>query len=177
MEQLKSKFSKGDFLKYTNKPNSFVIFEGVDLMPTYQYTKKLSVVVHYDPSKYCENENGMGWSSRPVLEVAKNGKQCEKTVDTYDEDYFWSICTDEEKEAAIQKLAEYGYKWDEESLSLIDIETGEIVHRIIVPKLEYNGDVIKPICSEYKELLSDYALSKNTYTSRQAYYNQEENWD
>jgi hypothetical protein len=165
MEVVKRKFEKGDFLKYENKPGSFVIFEGVDLLPTYQYTKKFSVAAHYDPSKYCENENGVGWSTRPFLEIAKSNKPCEKTLDSLEEDYFWKVCTETEKAAAIQKLRDYGYEWDEESLSIVDMETGEVVHKIIVPKLEYNGDVIKPICDEFKELLTDYVISKNTYSS------------
>lgn len=171
MELIKRKFEKGDFLKYENKPSSFAIFEGVDLMPSYQYTKKLSVAAFYDPSKYCENENGIGWSSRPVLEVAKNGKPCEKTLDTYEEDYFWKICTEAEKQDAIEKLLEYGYIWNQDLLALVDVETGEVVHKIIIPKLEYNGDVIKPMCEEHKELLKDFVISKNTYSYNGGYNN------
>lgn len=174
-------FNKGDFLKYENKPGSFVIFEGIDLMPTYQYTKKLSVAAHFDPSKYCENENGVGWGTRPFLEVAKSNKPCEKTIDTFEEDYFWKICTEAEKAAAIEKLRAYGYEWDDETLSIIDIETGEIVHKIIVPKLEYNGDIIKPMCNEFKDLLKDFVISKNKFCSSGCGYNQymydNEYWD
>ena len=163
MEQ-KKKFEKGDFLKYDNKPGSFAIFEGVDLMPSYSYTKKLSVMVYFDPSKYCQNENGVGWSSRPYLEVATDNKPCEKTVDTYEEDYFWKVCSPLEKEMALATLEEYGYEWDETNLTLKEQATGKIVHKIIIPKLEYNGDIIKPITEERKNHLHKYAISKNTYS-------------
>lgn len=158
-------FNKGDFLKYDTKPGSFVIFEGLDLMTTYQYNKKYSVAVYFDPSKYCENENGVGWGVRPVLEVASPAKHCEKTVDTLVEDYFWKRCTETEKQEALLKLAEYGLLWDEEKLELINIETKNVVYKIISPKLEYNGDVIKPIRGDFKGLLKSSVLSKNTYTS------------
>lgn len=160
----KRKFEKGDFLKYDNKPGSFAIFEGIDLMPTYQYTKKYSVVVFFDPSKYCENENGCGWGTRPYLEVVKPNKPCEKTLDTLEEDYFWKVCTPREKEMALATLEEYGYEWDEENLELIEQTSGKVVYKIIVPKLEYNGDIIKPISKGNKKQLKNYVLSKNTYS-------------
>lgn len=170
--EAKKKFEKGDFLKYDNKPGSFAIFEGVDLMPEYQYTKKFSVAAYFDPSKYCENENGVGWGTRPYLEVAKPNKPCEKTLDTLEEDFFWKVCTPIEKELALATLEEYGYAWDEENLAIIDQVTGKVVHKIIVPKLEYNGDVIKPISEEYKKQLKDYAISKNTYSCNNYGYRQ-----
>jgi len=160
----KRKFERGDFLKYENKPGSFAIFEGVDLMPTYQYTKKLSVVAFFDPSKYCEGENGCGWGSRPFLEIARDNKPCEKTVDTFEEDYFWKVCTPNEKEMALATLEEYGYEWDEEKLALIDKFTNKIIHKIIVPKLEYDGTIIKPMSQNHKKCLKDYITTKNSYS-------------
>ena len=56
-------------------------------------------------------------------------------------------------------------------LELVDVETGEVVHKIIIPKLEYNGDVIKPMCEEHKELLKDFVMSKNTYFYNRGYNN------
>lgn len=58
-------------------------------------------------------------------------------------------------------LASYGIDWDEEEMTLTNVETGEILHRIIIPKIEYNGDVIKPICNELKSKLRTAVLSKN----------------
>lgn len=161
----KRAFNKGDFIKYKSYgPEgkvTFGIFEGVDLAPEFQYTKKLSLVAYYDSHKYSSNlNNGVGWGYAPCLEVATNGKECEKTVDTLVEDNWWSLCTPLEKRNAIEILSSYGYQWDEELLSLVDIDTGEIIHKIIVPKIEYNGETIKPICQTYKEKLKHAAISQ-----------------
>ena len=163
-------FEKGDFIKYTtyNSDNKFRfgIFEGIDLEPTYQYTKKYSLAAFYDSYKYCSHmDNAVGWGYQPFFEVATNEKNCERTIDTDKEDSWWTICTDEEKEQALQILKDYGYEWNEELLAIVDIETGEIVHKIITPKLEYNGEEIKPINNELKDKLKKSVLSKNKATN------------
>lgn len=170
--ETKRKFKKGDFLKYDTKPGAFAIFEGIDLLPTYSYTKQFSVVAFFDPRKYCQNENGVGWSSRPFLEISRDNKPCEKTIDTLEEDYFWKLCTETEKDMALATLEEYGYEWDEEQMALIDIKTKKIVHKIVVPKLEYNGAVIKPISNEFKKQLHNYVASKNKSAYSNTYYHQ-----
>ena len=197
MEEIKKAFNKGDFIKYTTdnsetqKKVTFGIFEGIDLAPEYQYSKKFSLAAYYDSYKYCSNlDNGVGWGYAPVLEVARDGKQCEKTIDTLVEDSWWSLCTPIEKRNAIEILAGYGYEWNEELLALVDINTGEIVHKIIIPKLEYNGDTIKPICNEFKDKLKNSIIKKakpsysnSNYRGNPQYvcygYNgyDDENWD
>jgi len=172
-------FNKGDFIKYStyNSANdstkfAFGIFEGVDLAPEYQYTKKLSLAAYYDSWKYCNNlDNGVGWGYQPVLEVASQNKPCEKTIDTICEDSWWTVCTPLEKKRALEILAKYGIDWNEEEMTLTNVETGEILHRIIVPKLEYNGDVIKPICNELKTKLKTAVLSKNKTSYSSSYPN------
>lgn len=179
----KQTFNKGDFLKYTSYSATgadvfrFGIFEGIDLEPSYQYTKKYSLAVFYDGRKYCQEKDGSGWDYRAVLEVTKNGKYCEKTIDTLCEDTWWAICTPEEKERAIRILALYGYEWNEELMSLIDTNTGEVVHKIIVPKLEYKGDTIKPIREDLKNKLKHSVISKNTYTASPYYHNRYGEYD
>ena len=158
-------FQKGDFIKYDYKKESFGIFEGVDLEPSYQYTKKLSLACFYDPLKYAENTDGIGgWSSRPVLEVAKVNKPCDKTIDTVKEDSWWKLCNEEEKEQALKRLAYYGYEWDEKNLQIINAETKQVIYKIISPKLEYNDEEIKPITEESKTLLKQAVISKNSYS-------------
>jgi hypothetical protein len=188
----KKTFNKGDFVKYssynsaTDNKVTFGIFEGVDLAPEYQYTKKFSLAAYYDSYKYCSNlDNGIGWGYAPSLDVATKEKPCEKTIDTLEEDSWWSLCTPIEKKNAIEILASYGYEWDEELLALVDTNTGEIVHKIIIPKIEYNGETIKPICKEYKSKLKKSIIdkSKPTYHGNTQYgcygYDpyDEENWD
>lgn len=163
-------FNKGDFVKYEAYSNgdkmTFGIFEGVDLTPDYQYTKKYSLVLYYDSKKYCSNlDNGVGWGYAPSLDIARDGKECEKSIDTLQEDNWWKLCTPHEKEEAIEVLARYGYEWNEELLALVDTSSGEVVHKIIVPKIEYNGEAIKPICEEFKYKLKETVLSKNKTTA------------
>ena len=173
-------FNKGDFIKYNaynssndNNRFAFGIFEGVDLAPEYQYTKKLSLAAYYDSWKYCNNlNNEVGWGHQPVLEVASQNKPCEKTIDTICEDSWWTVCTPLEKKHALEILATYGIDWNEEEMTLTNVETGEILHRIIVPKLEYNGDVIKPICDELKTKLKTAVLSKNKTSYSSSYPSQ-----
>ena len=65
------------------------------------------------------------------------------------------------------------------------MNTGEIVHKIIIPKIEYNGETIKPICEEYKSKLKKSIIDKakpNYRVNPQYGYNgydpyDEENWD
>lgn len=159
-------FNKGDFVKYVtfNKDKekvTFGIFEGVDLAPQWQYAKKYSLVAYYDSYQYCSNPNiGGAWEYRPVLTVASKNKECEKTIDTLVEDTWWKPCSEEEKKQALEILESYGYHWDEELLALVDMETGEIVHKIVAPKLEYHGDTIKPICSNLREKLKKSVLGQ-----------------
>jgi len=195
----KKTFNKGDFVKYstyngaTDNKVTFGIFEGVDLAPEYQYTKKFSLAAYYDSYKYCSNlDNGVGWGYAPSLDVATKEKPCEKTIDTLEEDSWWSLCTPIEKKNAIEILASYGYEWNEELLALVDTNTGEIVHKIIIPKIEYNGETIKPICKEYKSKLKKSIIDKSKPTYGGGYHGNpqygcygyngydpydEENWD
>ena len=55
------KFEKGQFLTNSNKPGSFVIFEGIERDST-TVTKRYSVIANYEPSKYRELPNGT-WGS------------------------------------------------------------------------------------------------------------------
>lgn len=196
MEETNKTFNKGDFIKYTVYNGStvnkvtFGIFEGIDLAPEFQYTKKYSLAAYYDSWKYSSNiNNGAGWGYAPFLEIAMDDKPCEKTIDTLKEDSWWKLCTQEEKQNAIAILAAYGYEWNEELLAIVDTNTGEIVHKIIVPKLEYNGEIIKPICKEFKNKLRSSLVKKtnvaaatpcyrgNPYAHSCDPYYDDENWD
>lgn len=169
----KKTFNKGDFVKYCayngdTKKVTFGIFEGVDLNPEYQYSKKYSLLLYYDSYQYVSNANrqpnGQMWSYQPVLDISTKNKPCEKTIDTLVEDTWWSLCTPEEKANAINILENYGYTWDDSLLALIDTETAEIVRQIFIPKIEYNGDTIKPMDNSFKNKLKAAVLKKNPKT-------------
>ena len=57
---------------------------------------------------------------------------------------------------------------------MVDILTGEIVKRIIIPDNKYYGEIIKPITETSKNILKQFCLSKSKpiYTP-----NYREDWD
>ena len=154
----KRTFKKGDFITFDNKPGSFVIFEGIDISTT-SY-KKLSVIANYDPSKYRQHEDGT-YRTSPFLEVATKFTRCEKTVDEEKETYWVRLCTEAEKGKALEKLAEYGYGWDEENLAITNKNTGELIRKVVEPKVEYHGEIIRPITEKFKKLLRLFCVESN----------------
>jgi hypothetical protein len=171
----KNIFNKGDFVKYvtysTSKEFKFGIFEGVELPTSNEYSKKYSLALFYDSNKYFSNlDNGVGWGYQPFLDIASKDKPCDKQIDTLEEDSWWKVCSDEEKEAALRILEDYGYAWNEETMEVIDLKTGEIVHKIIVPKIEYNGEIIKPIEENLKDKLKQATLAQNSQKTTSSYY-------
>jgi hypothetical protein len=158
MESEKRFFKQGDFVTYDNKPGSFVIFEGID-NSTSNY-KKLSVIVNYDPSKYRQHDDGT-YRSSPFLEVATKNTRCEKTLDEDKETYWVRLCTPTEKAKALKTLEEYGYVWNEELLAIVDKNTGEIIRKVVAPKVEYHGEIIRPITKKFKKLLRMFCIETN----------------
>lgn len=177
MTELEDKkvFKPGDFITYSNRKGSFAIYEG-NLDMTKTYLKDRSLIAWYDPNTYQKTHEGH-WDYVLNLSLATRSQKCTKCVDTDKEDYWWHICTKEEKEKALTILQDYGYAWDEDSKAIIDITTGEIVKTIATPKNEYHGEIIKPITNALKRTLKKFCLSKNkpitpasTYPSYQGQY-------
>ena len=160
-------FEKGDFLTWVNKPGCFGIYEGKNLNDSTTYAKRMTLIVFFDPSKYTETNDG--YKNVPFLDVSKGAHVCEKTVDTEKEDYWWHKANEQQKIDAINTLAEWGYYWDEEELALVEIATGEIIKRIIIPKIEYNGEIVKPIRQSFKDKLVDFVKLKNKPTTTTNY--------
>ena len=146
------KFIPGDFITNSNKPGSFAIFEGIESESISSTYKKYSVIAYYDPRKYMELPDG-SWGSIPNMDVATSTTRCDQLVDGDSDSFWWSVCTPQEKERALGILEDYGYYWNEDLLSIIDKKTGEIVRNIIQPKIEYNGETVKPISKKLKNLL------------------------
>jgi hypothetical protein len=157
----------GDFIKRNNKDGSFMIFEGKNISETTY--KRLTLVCEYDPEKYMMTE--AGYSHVPHLDMGTPTKRCEATIDTEREDYWISLCSDEERLRAERILLRYGYEWDAENLRMIDLETGEIVKKIITPDDTYYGQIIKPISDAFKAMLKRFCITKNkpTYSPQYGY--------
>lgn len=163
-------FEPGDFLTYDNKPGSFAIFEGIE-QPSNTTTRKFSVLASYDPSKYREHEDG-AWRSSPFIEVATRDTRCSQLVENACESFWWRVCTEAEKEKAIDILQQYGYYWNEDLLSIISKDTGEIIRTVAKPTLEYHGEIVKPITKKIKEFIQNLCFEgiKKKYSYSQTCY-------
>ena len=165
-EKEKVRFQKGDFLKKNHKKGSFMIYEGDDISTT--NFKKITLLLFYDPEAYERNSMGV-YEQTPRLYVGDKYKPSSETIDTMVEDYWISICNEEEIQAAHQKLQEYGYKWDAEKMELTKIENGELVRKIIVPDNTYYGHIIKPSPNQFKDLAQKYCQEENKVTTSYQY--------
>ena len=169
-----TKLTRGDFITYTNKPGTFGIYEGVPLHKNNEYFKQYTLVLFFDPSKYQETKNG--YKEAPSLEIASETTKCTKTTDTDWENYWWTKLTPKQKIEAEEKLKEFGYKWDEETLTLVSTDTGEIIYQSKdnkPPKPKYDGRVIKLITKEIEKKLRD---SIKVTTTKSNYYHYEEEY-
>jgi hypothetical protein len=162
------KFERGDFLRKDTKKGSFMIFEGNNVSDT-SY-KRLSLVCYYNPEEF--QMGAIGYESKPKLEIATKLAPCPTTVDTDEEDFWIKKCSPNEKAAALEILKQHGLFWNEETLELVDIETGEVVRRVIVPDNKYYGQIIHPISEKFKELIKKWVISKlkPIYNYNQNYY-------
>ena len=150
------KFERGEFLRKDSKKGSFMIFEGNNLSDS-SY-KRLSLICYYDPE--CFQMGAIGYESKPKLEIATKAAPCTTTIDTEEEDFWVKRCSPNEKAAALEVLKQHGLYWNEETFELVDIETGEVVRRLIIPDNTYHGEIIKPISERFKELIKKWVISK-----------------
>ena len=151
------KFKPGDFITFSNKEGSFAIYEGVDISTS--SLKKLTSILSYDPSKYVKTEEG--YKTCPFLEISSKTKNCEKTIDTDESSYWVRKCNAEEIERAIKIMKDYGYIWDEENLSVLYASSGSVATKIRIPKIEYNGQIIKATPDKLKALLKVFCKEKS----------------
>ena len=168
-----NKFKPGDFVTFSNKKGAFAIYEGVDIS-TSSY-KKLTVILAYDPSKYTQTEEG--YKMIPTMETSTKHATCEKTLDTDESCYWTRKCTAEEIEEALEVMRNYGYLWDEENLAVVAIDSGDIITKVCLPKVEYKGQIIKPMTEKFKKLLRLFCLEKNKKVTYSYPDNYSRYWD
>ena len=152
------KFERGEFLRKDTKKGSFMIFEGNNLSENAY--KRLTLICFYDPEAF--QMGPLGYEQKPQLEVGTKIAPCTTTIDTDEEDFWIKRCNDNEKAAAMEILKKHGLFWNEEACELIDLETGEVIRRIIVPDNTYYGQIIRPISEKFKALLKKWVISKLT---------------
>ena len=160
----------GDFLISTNCYNdnkAYAIFEGKEVNSTTCPSAKpdYTLLIHYESKPY--SYSGFPHDREPHLEVATKTTPCSHKIYIIENSTMWRKCTEEEKEDLLAILEDNGYIWNEDTWSLVDAGTGEIINSIIKPKLVYNGTPCKKISNEaYAILLSQcVALAKDTYSS------------
>jgi hypothetical protein len=156
MAEVEQKFKIGDFLKKDNKKGSFMIYEGKNISDS-SY-KKMTLLCVYDPEKYMPHD-GL-YDKQPYLEVGTKTKPCSETINTEEEDFWVKKCTEKEKQEALELLKEYGYVWLEETLELIDMETGELVRKIVVPDNKYHGELIHSNGNKFNKIIKSWCESK-----------------
>ena len=150
------KFERGDFLKKDNKKGSFMIYEGNNISET-SY-KKMTLLCAFDPEKYMLR-NGT-YDKVPFLEVGTKAKPCAETITSDEEDFWVKKCSESEKQAALKVLREHGYVWIEKTFELVDVETGEVVRKIVIPDETYHGEIIHSNGNKFKDIIKDWCTSK-----------------
>jgi len=138
----KRDFNKGDFIAKTNKQGWFAIYEGCEIRNSY-YLKKYTLICAYDPSAYGKQDDGT-YGSYQKFVYATSAHPCDETVDENKESYFYRLATEDEIEAAKKILEEQGFYWNPVEYTLTDLNSGEVVKKIVGPKTKYSGNVIKP---------------------------------
>jgi flagellar basal body rod protein FlgC len=160
-----NKFKPGDFITFTNKEGSFAIYEGVDVSTS--TFKKLTTILSYDPSKYMQTDEG--YKMIPHMEVSTKLSNCEKTIDSNESNYWTRKCNEDEIKKALEIMKEYGYAWDKDNLSVVNSDTGSVIAKIHIPKIEYKGQIIKPTSFKLKQLLKMFCTQKNKKTTSYTY--------
>ena len=169
-----AKFKKGDFIKLNSTPNSFFIYEGIET-ELYQNSmyKRYSVIVFYDPEKYVKVEDK--WETVPNLVVAKPSQPLDRRIESDEEGSVYSKLSEEEKREALKILDKWGYKWNEETLTISKKDDTESV-QIYIPKITYEGEEVRPISEDNKKLLHKVCNEKSikkpetTYSSYERTY-------
>ena len=150
------RFERGEFLRKDTKKGSFMIYEGNNLSSS-SY-KMMSLVCFYDPEKY--QMGPIGYETKPSLEVGTKLKPCATTIDTEEEDFWIKRCSENEKDEALRILAKHGLYWDEKDLALVDITSGEVIRKIVIPDDKYYGQIIRPKSNKFKELIKKCCVNK-----------------
>lgn len=161
-------FKPGDFIRMTYlNQGAFAIFQGKEVIGQYGYPT-YTTLVYYNPSKYQEVEGK--WVARPYLSVAREGSRFFDTVTVKCEGPSFEICTDKEKAEAIELLKAYGYGWDDEQKMLFYLQSGEIINKIVVPVVKYDGTEIAPNNEERLQCISAIIKKKRPIVGRGTMY-------
>lgn len=156
----KRPFNRGDFIAKQNKSGWFAIYDGVENRNTY-YMKRYSLICMFDPSSYGKLSDG-SYGTYQKFAYATKHTDCEETIDENKESYFYRLATDDEIKEAMKVLEEQGFKWDPKEFTLTDINTGEIVKKVVHPKTKYSGGIIKPTRGVMKAFMDKLASKETT---------------
>lgn len=160
-------FRKGDFIKSGITDGSFAIFEGRNTSQSEAYPD-LTMALYYTPRKYTVKDGFPHYDES--VEVATYCSEISLKVHTYHEDYSWKMCNEEEKKDCLAKIEEFGYLWDEKTLSIVDKESGEVIYSMTPKPPTYNGETI-PINTAYTRTFLQDTIIEKQKKEKNAYIN------
>ena len=164
----KKPFNKGDIIVKKTVKGWFAIYEG-NLVPGYGYQKKYSLIAVYDPEKYQKMENGE-YAKAPFFANATKFERCPESIDECNECYWYGFANEDDIKYAQDVLLEHGLRWDAENFRLLDVNTGEVVREIVMPKTQYSGAKIHVSRRRLREIHE--AIESKTPITRQPPYDQ-----
>lgn len=156
-------FEKGDFVKNKSNDGHFYIYVGNKVKRNeYYYSETYSVALEYEDRHYTKKEDGT-YAYEPKLKF--NGKDGILSIDYDNDKWVYDKMSESEKNEAIKKLENFGYSWDDETHTLYDIDSGEIIFQIKQPSLEYHHELVRLINQDRMTILIESCQPKETTTN------------
>jgi hypothetical protein len=149
-------FSAGDIV-VSRYGERYYLFEGKTVEKLNGSVTYYSVIAEYDPKKCTRTKEGWGFVEH--FDVASVTNQLAIPSDR--EDVTYRLANEREKAKFLDILDSYGYFWDAKTSTLTEIDGGEVVHTVVMPKTEYNGEVISPLSGIHQEMLKNFCTEKN----------------
>lgn len=162
-------FKRGEFIKKKHSDYLiFAIYDGLDVKSSYAVYPQYSLLLFYH-SHHWDFKDGQ-WDYYPYLELANQTAKME-TCDSAGEDYWWGVCTPEEKEEALQIIRDNGYEWDEEKKRIVRLDTKEEVCRCANENVVYDGAIITPSeAARHQILIGALKRGSRSYGMYEDYY-------
>lgn len=175
----KRPFQRGDIIVKTSSQDWFAIYDGAPANSLTSYVKRYTLALSYDKYKYQKNEETGVYERMPHLSYATATTPCDETIDECKETFWYEIADEDTELEVLKKLADMGLHWDKETLTLSNIETGEVIKQLKAQVVKYDGTEIKPstgfldsICACVSKLQpSKPSSAYSDYAEYEEYYN------
>lgn len=183
---VKIPFKRGDFITYLTKPTSFAIYEGVDLYPSFEYAKLMSLAVWYSPYDYVQDKESGTWNQTERFLHATTNTECDMRFDVAGIGK-WRKMTQAEINEAYKVMNKNNIYYNPKTLALYD-DTATLIYELKgqeenndetqeeeknIEPIKYNGETIILTSNKAKDTLRNAAHKKNktkTTTNTSPYY-------